>query len=122
MTLKEARILFTLLLARLLMFLHDKGYQPALAEGMDRRTTKDPTTDHMKGSLHELGLAQDVDLYDASGNYLSLTEHHLDGGLFWESLHPYCHWGGRFGDGNHYSLSDASIPGCVSTGSGALKK
>jgi hypothetical protein len=25
-------------------------------------------------------------------------------GEFWEGLHPLCRWGGRFNDGNHYSI------------------
>ena len=112
MTLKEARILFTSYIALLILHMEAEGYQPALAEGMDRRTEKDPTTDHMTDSLHELGLAQDIDLYK-DGIYLTQTEDHHIFGLFWEGLHNYCQWGGRFSkkDGNHYSFADPSLVG-----------
>jgi len=111
MGLKQARIAFTGFLAQLIQRMRDAGYQPAFAEGMDRITPRDLTTDHMKGSLHEIGLAQDIDLYDAVGNYLSLTEDHLEFGVFWESLDNNCKWGGRFSDGNHYSYAPPEIVG-----------
>jgi hypothetical protein len=79
------------------------GLQIALAEGMDRRTKKDPTSDHMKNSLHDLGLAQDLDLYRA-GVYLNNTADHRILGEWWEKQHSLARWGGRFGDGNHYSF------------------
>ena len=65
MTLKEARIKFTAFIPIIIQQMRIQGYQPAFAEGMDRKTEKDPTTDHMKNSLHELGLAQDIDLYNS---------------------------------------------------------
>ena len=75
---------------------------------MDRVTEKDPTTDHMKNSLHELGLAQDIDLYK-DGVYLSKTEDHAILGGWWEAegirRNIPLTWGGRFKDGNHYSLA-----------------
>ena len=113
MTLKEARILFTSLLVQLLSYMANAGVQPALAEGLDRRTMKDPTSDHMKNSLHDIGLAQDIDLYDGEGTYLSQTEDHVLFGTFWKSLHPYCRWGGDFihADGNHYSLAPPELVG-----------
>ncbi|MDP2735090.1 MAG: M15 family peptidase [bacterium] len=102
MTLREARCEFTKMLAWLILWACEQGYEPALAEGMDRRTEKDPTSDHMKNSLHDIGLAQDIDLY-RDGKYLSNTEDHLPLGEKWESMGGA--WGGRFKDGNHYSLA-----------------
>jgi len=107
LTLREARVAFTTALADLIHEIALRGYEAALAEGMDRKTTKDPTTDHMLNSLHEIGLAQDIDLY-LDGTYLSDTVDHTQFGLFWEELGvtrqlPLT-WGGRWGDGNHYSL------------------
>lgn len=108
MTYRQARCAFTECLADLVVFARKLGYEIAFAEGMDRVTEKDPTTDHMKNSLHELGLAQDIDLYK-DGVYLSKTEDHTPLGSYWEALGiarglPLA-WGGRFKDGNHYSLS-----------------
>lgn len=66
---------------------------------------------HMKGSLHYDGLAGDIDL-TKDGVYLDKTEDHRQFGLFWESLHPDCFWGGNGlkedglkHDGNHYSVT-----------------
>ena len=59
---------------------------------------------HMKNSLHYEGLAIDIDLFK-DGAYLATTEAHKPFGEFWESLDPDCAWGGRFKDGNHYSMA-----------------
>ncbi|MEK9894932.1 MAG: M15 family metallopeptidase [Burkholderiaceae bacterium] len=100
---------FTACLAELIQMAEEMGYEMALGEGMDRVTAKDPTTDHRPGSLHEIGLAQDIDLY-RHGLWLSKTEDHLPFGEYWEEMgklrgYPLA-WGGRFSkpDGNHYSL------------------
>jgi hypothetical protein len=111
MNLKEARIIFTSLLPKLLIHMADSKVQPAVAEVMDRLTKKDPTSDHMKGSLHELGLAADIDLYNMEGTYMSDTSDHLKFGQYWESLHPHCRWGGHFADGNHYSFAPSELVG-----------
>ena len=106
MTLREARCKFTECIAKLIFQAYSLGNDIALAEGMDRKTIKDPTSDHMKGSLHDIGLAQDFDLYK-DGVYLVKNEDHLLLGEWWEQLgvsrgFP-LRWGGRFKDGNHYS-------------------
>lgn len=109
MTLREARCLFTKAVCELILYMNSQpGYAAAMSEGMDRVTVKDPTTDHMKGSLHEIGLALDIDLYK-DGVYLTNTSDHERFGVWWETKGnaeglPLA-WGGRFKDGNHYSLS-----------------
>lgn len=111
MTYRQARVEFSRLIARLLLYMNGTpGYEAAYAEGMDRKTAKDPTSDHMDKSLHELGLAQDIDLY-LQGQYIRTTEGHARFGEVWESMHPLCRWGGRFGDGNHYSFAPPEIVG-----------
>lgn len=52
-------------------------------------------------SVHKLRLAVDLNLFKA-GVYLTSTEDHRELGEYWESIGGT--WGGRFGDGNHYSL------------------
>ena len=101
---REKRIKFSEGLRQLMNFMHDRHYIYALGEGADFVTTKDLTTDHMRNSLHELGLAQDIHLYDEDGNYLTKTEDYTELGAYWESLDYEFAWGGRFGDGNHFSL------------------
>ena len=54
-----------------------------------------------QNSLHKLGLAMDINLYK-DGKYLEETEDHLILGEFWEYIGGT--WGGRFDDGNHYSI------------------
>ena len=83
------------------------GYEIAIDEATERLTEKDPTSDHMKGSLHHIGLAADFNLY-RDGKYLANTEDHRALGEYWEKLGADLalplRWGGRFKDGNHYSL------------------
>ena len=52
-------------------------------------------------SLHKLKLAIDLNLFK-DGKYLSATADHKPLGEWWESQGGT--WGGRFNDGNHYSL------------------
>jgi len=52
-------------------------------------------------SLHRKRLAIDLNLF-LNGEYLRETAEYMTLGLYWESLGG--SWGGRFGDGNHFSL------------------
>ena len=61
---------------------------------------------HKKGSLHYSRLAIDLNLFK-DGEYLTKTEDHLPLGEYWESLGG--SWGGRFNDGNHYSLEHGGM-------------
>lgn len=54
-------------------------------------------------SVHMDRLAVDFNLFKG-GKYLGETADHQPLGEFWEKLAPQCRWGGRFGDGNHYSF------------------
>lgn len=58
----------------------------------------------LKDSLHISKLAIDLNLFK-DGRYLSSTESHKKIGEWWERQDELCCWGGRFGDGNHYSLT-----------------
>jgi len=110
--LSEARCLFSYYLAHLLIAMYEGGYWACFDEVTERLTDKDPTSDHMKGSVHHLGLAGDINLFirgvDGSLEYQSTTEAHRRFGELWEKWgeevgYP-LRWGGRFGDGNHYSF------------------
>jgi hypothetical protein len=98
----EKRKLFTKCLYKLLGKMIEDGYDPMI--GKDGET-------HMKNSLHNDGLAKDIDL-TKDGVLLDKTEDHQVFGEFWESLHPDCFWGGNGpkqdglkNDGRHYSLT-----------------
>jgi hypothetical protein len=91
----DRRKLFSSLIPKLLNKMIEDGYTPLIG--------KDGLT-HMKNSLHYDGLAMDIDLFK-DNVYLITTEAHLSFGEFWESLSPETRWGGRFRDGNHYSVT-----------------
>ena len=59
------------------------------------------TTGHKVNSNHYIRLAVDFNLFK-DGKYLDKTDDHLPLGEYWESIGG--SWGGRYGDGNHYSL------------------
>lgn len=64
-----------------------------------------------KNSLHSKRLAIDLNLFK-DGVYLSSTESHRFLGEWWEAQSDdeieFC-WGGRFGDGNHYSFKHNGV-------------
>ena len=57
-----------------------------------------------ESSCHKLKLAIDLNLFK-DGVFMDRTEDHKELGEWWEKQHPDCRWGGRFNDGNHYSLT-----------------
>ena len=54
-------------------------------------------------SCHKLKLAIDLNLMK-DRKLVTTTEGHRELGEWWENAHPDCRWGGRFNDGNHYSM------------------
>lgn len=101
--LKEQRILFTRKLVWLIAWGNSKpGWQIALGRDFDESNEK---LRHMRGSLHYLGLANDLALY-IGGVYQTTTEAYKPLGEYWKSLHQDCRWGGDFKkpDGNHFSV------------------
>lgn len=59
-------------------------------------------------SCHKAKLAIDLNLFK-DGAYISSTEGHRELGEWWEQQHELCCWGGRFNDGNHYSMTYQGI-------------
>jgi hypothetical protein len=108
MTLLERQQLFAQLLARLLDRAHELGFAVTLGETYRPQETAELYALQGRGalrSLHPLRLAVDLHLFRDGRRYLTRTEDHLELGKWWEQLHPLCRWGGRFGDGNHYSVA-----------------
>lgn len=85
---------FARMLPGLLQRAHASGYEVSLGEAWR------PNEDIPR--LHSHRLAIDLNLF-RDGTYLRDTSHHLPLGLYWESIGGT--WGGRFDDGNHYSLT-----------------
>jgi hypothetical protein len=99
MTLGEKQELFAFLVPDLLLWFKYHGYRVRIGDVFAREG-------HSAASMHYVKLAIDINLFK-DGEYLTETEDHAEAGKFWESLHPLCRWGGRFSDGNHYSLTHA---------------
>jgi len=59
-------------------------------------------------SGHKLKLAIDLNLM-LNGRLVRSTEGHRVLGEWWEKQHHLCRWGGRFKDGNHYSLEHNGV-------------
>jgi hypothetical protein len=110
MTLRQQRSLFARLLPRLLDYIHDQGFECTLGETIRSPSQAQANVASGKGianSLHLVGLAIDINLFDVNGKYLVNTSDHKFAGEYWKSLHPLARWGGDFkpkADGNHYSL------------------
>lgn len=93
---------FSLFIALLIQFAFQRGYRISFGDFW-------ATDGHKKNSLHYIRCAGDLNLF-RDGKYLDKTEDHAELGKFWESLHPRCRWGGRYGDGNHYEMVPGQEP------------
>lgn len=58
----------------------------------------------IRNSLHGSRLAVDLNLF-RNGVFLQRTEDYRELGEWWETQHELARWGGRFGDGNHFSFA-----------------
>lgn len=105
MTLFEAQCKLTQLLPKLLEKAFELGYQVTLGDAY-----RDPRLHGNFGvkagyghpkSNHKRRLAIDLNLFKDS-EFLQTSEDHRPLGEYWESLGG--SWGGRFNDGNHYSI------------------
>ena len=106
MTLGEKQRKFTRMVADLIIWAYDHGFE--LTWGEAWRTPEQAVLNAASGkgiaaSLHTERLAVDLNLFK-DGKFLSKTEDHYPLGEYWESIGG--SWGGRFKrpDGNHYSL------------------
>ena len=107
MTLGQQQELFMHLLPRLIDHAHSIGFEirggdlfrdPRVHGGFGTRKGYGKAR-----SCHKLKLAIDLNLF-LNGKFIRTTSGHKALGQWWEQQHPLCRWGGRFGDGNHYSL------------------
>jgi len=112
MTLGQKQRLFTALIAKLIEYAYAHGYELTFGDAF-----RDPRVHGQMGvkvgyshasSNHKQRLAVDFNLF-RDGVFLSNTEDHKTLGEYWESLDPLCRWGGRFNDGNHYSIEHDGI-------------
>ena len=97
MTLREKQSKFAKMAAQLILWAYEQGYEVTLGDAY----RSDACTHGHPKSLHRKRLAIDINLF-RDGKYMIHTQDHEPLGLYWESLGGT--WGGRFNDGNHYSL------------------
>lgn len=98
MTLRQQQSKFAKMVPLLVLFAYEQGYEITYGDAAAR-------DGHKSGSFHYKKLAIDLNLFK-NGHYLTSTKSHEPLGIFWESLDPECTWGGRWGDGNHYSYGE----------------
>lgn len=106
MTLREKQSLFVGLVSSLIRQAGTLGYDLTFGEAY--RSPEEAARLAKLGlgiakSLHTQRLAIDLNLF-RDGVYLSSNDSHRPLGEWWEQQHPLCRWGGRFNDGNHYSV------------------
>lgn len=104
-TLGQKQRRFVRMVADLIIWAYDHGYELTLGDGY-----RDPRLHGIMGeprgyghpySNHKIRLAIDFNLFK-DGKFLETTDAHRPLGEYWESMGGT--WGGRFRDGNHYSL------------------
>lgn len=112
MRLGEKQELFMRLLPRLIDKAHELGFE---IRGGD--LFRDPRVFGAMGekkgygnaySCHKAKLAIDLNLFK-DGEYISDTDGHRPLGEWWEKQHDLTCWGGRFADGNHYSITHEGV-------------
>lgn len=106
LTLRQKQSLFVRLVGLLIDEAYSRGYEMTFGEALrtpEQAKINAATGKGISNSLHRDRLAIDFNLFK-NGDFLSKSEDHRPLGEWWEKLHPLCRWGGRFNDGNHYSL------------------
>lgn len=97
MKVREKQSRFVRMVAKLICHADSLGYDLTFDDAYSKPEFKR----HKSNSLHYIRLAVDFNLFK-DGRWLNKATDHKPLGEFWESIGGT--WGGRFGDGNHYSL------------------
>lgn len=93
---------FSRMAPRLLLHIEIMGYDCTL--GFTERCMNCPVG--IANSLHHKKLAIDINLFK-DGVYLRDTASYEFLGVYWEAMGGT--WGGRFGDGNHFSIEHEGV-------------
>lgn len=110
LTLGKKRQIFTHNIATLIIWGNTQGFNLALDQV--KRTQIEANANAASGSgivnsLHLLGLAADILLYDNNGKYVTDGSFYTSLGDFWKGLHELNRWGGDFitrKDSDHFSM------------------
>jgi len=115
-SLGEKQRRFSLMIAELIIWINQQGWAVTFGDGY-----RDPRLHGEMGvkrgyghpkSAHKLRLAVDLNLFrdldgDGKLDFADKTEYHKAVGEKWEAMGG--SWGGRFQDGNHYSLEHEGV-------------
>lgn len=105
---------FAKLLPRLIDKAHELGFEVTMGEvwrSPEEAKRLSQLKMGIRNSLHCEKLAVDLNLFK-DGLFLSRTADHKQLGEWWEKQSTdllNCCWGGRWGDGNHYSIEHNGI-------------
>lgn len=109
-TLRQKQSRFALMCARVILKAHELGFEITLGDAYrDQRVFGAMGERQGYGeskSAHKQRLALDINLFK-DGVYLQGSDAHRSLGEWWESQGG-C-WGGRFNDGNHYSVEHNGV-------------
>ena len=103
-TLRQKQSRFVLMVAGLIEYAYSLGYEMTFAEAYrspEQAASNAKSGKGIANSLHTQRLAIDLNLF-LGGKWMDTTADHEPLGIWWESMGGA--WGGRFKDGNHYSL------------------
>jgi hypothetical protein len=106
MKLSEKQQIFTLNVARLIMWANEQGYRLTFGEVHRPQITADYYAAHgigIMGSQHCKRLAVDFNLF-INGQYQRSGDGYTRLGIAWEALHEDNRAGYHFGDGNHMEM------------------
>ena len=107
LSLGDTQRVFTLMVADLIEFAYENGYELTFGDAyrdpraFGRVGNNKPGVYGRARSTHKRRLAVDFNLFK-EGSYLTQSADYLPLGIYWESLGG--SWGGRFNDGNHFSI------------------
>lgn len=93
------------MIAKLILWSYQNGYEITVGDFYRSPRAFGPMGEKRvygnKNSNHKVRLAADLNLFK-DGKFLTKTTDHEPLGIQWEKMGGT--WGGRFNDGNHYSL------------------
>lgn len=105
LSLREKQSAIVIMAANLIQFATENGYELTFGDAYrDPRvhgTIAQKKSYSAANSLHKQRLAIDFNLF-RDGKYLTSTDDYRPLGEYWESMGGT--WGGRFNDGNHFSI------------------
>ena len=112
MTLQQKQAIFAQNMAHLIQHVDSIGLTCSIGEvwrSAEQAEIYAKSGKGIKDSLHCKKLAVDLHLFDSNGKYLQDFKDYEPLGEYWESLHKFNRWGGRFKiriDSVHFEMQD----------------